>query len=65
MENPEDSSIMKLHRELILSTACSINNIHCLETSKTLFKSWILSEKRYGQLAARFCNQYGCTYLQY
>ncbi|XP_011706295.1 PREDICTED: aminopeptidase N-like [Wasmannia auropunctata] len=44
-ESPVDSSITKLHRESILSTACSVNNIHCLKTSKTLFKSWILSEK--------------------
>ncbi|XP_011050630.1 PREDICTED: aminopeptidase N-like [Acromyrmex echinatior] len=45
MENPMDSSIKKMHRELILSTACSVNNMHCLKTSKTLFKTWILSEK--------------------
>ncbi|KAG5311631.1 AMPN Aminopeptidase, partial [Acromyrmex insinuator] len=45
MENPMDSSIKKMHRELILSTACSVNNMYCLKTSKTLFKTWILSEK--------------------
>ncbi|XP_011865488.1 PREDICTED: uncharacterized protein LOC105560735 [Vollenhovia emeryi] len=45
VENSVDSSIAKLHRELILSTACSVNNVHCLKTSKALFNSWILSEK--------------------
>lgn len=43
-ESLMDSSITKLHRELILSTACSVNNIHCLKTSETLFKSWLWSE---------------------
>lgn len=47
IENPADSLTIKLHRELILSAACSINNIHCLKKSKILFDSWIsMSEKR-------------------
>nr|XP_012230590.1 PREDICTED: thyrotropin-releasing hormone-degrading ectoenzyme-like [Linepithema humile] len=47
IENPADSSTTKLHRELILSAACSVNNIHCLKTSKALFESWIsASEKK-------------------
>ncbi|XP_025270276.1 aminopeptidase N-like [Camponotus floridanus] len=47
IENPTDNLMIKLHRELILSTACSVNNIHCLRKSKILFDSWIsTSEKR-------------------
>ncbi|XP_050466641.1 aminopeptidase N-like [Cataglyphis hispanica] len=47
IESPADSLTIKIHRELILSAACSVNNIHCLKKSRTLFDSWISkSEKR-------------------
>ncbi|XP_072749195.1 aminopeptidase N isoform X2 [Anoplolepis gracilipes] len=46
IENPADSLTMKLHRELILSAACSVNNIHCLKKTKILFDSWISMKKR-------------------
>ncbi|XP_015184594.1 PREDICTED: aminopeptidase N-like [Polistes dominula] len=36
-----DNVQTKLLREIILSTACALNNVHCLETSKMLFSSWI------------------------
>lgn len=66
IENPADSLTKKLHRELILSAACSVNNIHCLKTSKILFDSWIsMSEKRYDQLLWQFRNQYICVYIVY
>ncbi|XP_054003457.1 aminopeptidase N-like [Hylaeus anthracinus] len=42
-QSPHDDLVAKLHREIILSTSCSMCNPDCLRKSEILFQKWILA----------------------
>ncbi|KAG7211605.1 hypothetical protein KM043_010860 [Ampulex compressa] len=46
IDAPSEEPRSKLHRELILTAACSVNNEHCLRTSKALFQKWISAPEK-------------------
>ncbi|XP_076226398.1 aminopeptidase N-like isoform X1 [Nomia melanderi] len=44
-ESTNDDVVVKLHRELILSTACLVRNPHCLRMSQSLYEKWTFNER--------------------
>ncbi|KAJ8682245.1 hypothetical protein QAD02_018037 [Eretmocerus hayati] len=46
MEPPTDSHVDKLHRTLILFTACILNSEHCVSRSKEIFQNWASNKSR-------------------